>query len=117
MFPSWNVRQKVEIVRCVTGWNASAFELMKVSERATCLARVFNVREGFTWKDDRLPQRIMQPKLNGALSNSRIDAEDLEAAKQIYYKMAGWNEEGLPTSEKLEELGISWASKKITEKL
>jgi len=116
-FPSWNVRQKVEIVRCVTGWNTSVFELMKVSERATNLTRVFNVREGFTRKEDKLPQRILQPKLNGALSNSSIDAEELENAKQIYYQMAGWNKEGIPTSEKLEELDVSWASKKIAERL
>jgi aldehyde:ferredoxin oxidoreductase len=117
MFPSWSVRQEVEIVRCVTSWNVSAFELMKVSERATNLARVFNVREGFSQKEDKLPQRIMQPKRNGVLSNVGIDAEDLEKAKQIFYRMAGWNEEGIPTSEKLEELDIGWASKKITEQI
>ena len=115
MFPSWNVRQKVEIVRCVTGWKTSAFELMQVSERATNLARVFNIREGFRREEDKLPKRIMQPKLDGFLSNSAIDAEELEKAKEIYYQMAGWNEEGVPKSSKLEELDIGWASKKITE--
>ena len=116
-FPSWSIRQKVEIVRCVTGWNTTAFELMKVSERANNLTRVFNVREGFTREDDKLPQRAMQPKANGALSNSTIDTEELENAKEIYYRMAGWNDQGIPTYSKLEELGIGWASAKITESL
>ena len=31
--------------------------------------------------------------------------------------VAGWNEEGIPTSEKLEELDIGWASNKITEQI
>ena len=115
LFPSWRVRQKVEIVRSVTGWNASAFELMKVSERANNLARVFNVREGFKREEDKLPQRLMEPKLNGILSNVSIDAEELERAKDLYYKMVGWNDEGVPTSEKLEELDISWVSKIIGE--
>jgi aldehyde:ferredoxin oxidoreductase len=91
--------------------------LMKVSERATNLARVFNVREGFTQKEDKLPQRLLQSKRNGVLSNSGIDAEDIENAKQIYYRMAGWNKEGIPTSDKLEELDIGWASKKIKEQI
>lgn len=115
MFPSWNVRQKVEIVRCVTGWNTSAFELMKVSERANNLARVFNNREGFKRKEDKLPQRVMEPKLNGVLSKSSIHSEKLEKAKDIYYKMAGWNDDGIPTYEKLEELDIGWALMKTKE--
>ncbi len=112
-FPSWRVKQKVEIVRCVTGWKVSAFELMKVSERANNLARVFNVREGFKREEDKLPQRLMQPKLNGTLSNVSVDAEELEKAKDMYYKMVGWNAKGVPTSETLEELGIGWVSQRI----
>jgi len=115
LFPSWNVRQKVEIVRCVTGWRTSALELTKVSERANNLARVFNIREGFKRKEDALPQRLMQPKLNGALSKVSMDSEELEKAKNLYYEMVGWNAEGVPTSKKLEELDISWVSQKITE--
>jgi aldehyde:ferredoxin oxidoreductase len=115
LFPSWRVKQKVEIVRSVTGWNTSSFELMKVSERANNLARIFNVREGFKREEDILPQRLMEPKLNGPLSNISIDSGELERAKDIYYKMVGWTAEGVPTLEKLEELDISWASEKIRE--
>ncbi|MCW3998255.1 MAG: aldehyde ferredoxin oxidoreductase, partial [Candidatus Bathyarchaeota archaeon] len=111
MFTPWNVKQKVAIVNYATGWDTSAFELMKVSERATNLARIFNIREGFTRKDDTLPTRLMQPKINGPLSDSSIRVSDLELAKDIYYKMVGWDERGIPTSEKLKELGIDWAEK------
>ncbi len=107
MFTPWSVRQKVAIVNYVTGWKTTAFELMKVSERATNLARLFNIREGFDRKDDVLPPRLLDPKINGALSTSSIKIKDLEQAKDIYYKMAGWNEKGIPTSEKLMELDIA----------
>jgi len=96
----------VAIVNYVTGWKTTAFELMKVSERATNLARLFNIREGFDRKDDVLPTRLLEPKVNGALSTSSIKAKDLEQAKDIYYKMIGWNKKGIPTSEKLMELDI-----------
>lgn len=84
---------------------------MKVSERATNLARIFNVREGFTRKDDTLPARLMEPKINGPLANSSISVSDLEHAKDIYYKMVGWDSNGVPTIEKLRELGIDWIEK------
>ncbi len=107
MFTPWSVRQKVALVHYVTGWETTAFELMKVSERATNLARLFNVREGFDRKDDVLPIRLLNPKTNGALSDSSINVKDLEHAKDIYYKMVGWNNKGIPTSEKLMELDIA----------
>ena len=106
MFTPWSVRQKVAIVNSVTGWKTTAFELIKVSERATNLARLFNIREGFDRKDDVLPSRLLDPKINGALSTSSINIKDLEQAKDIYYKMAGWNKKGIPTPEKLMELDI-----------
>ena len=108
MFTPWSVRQKVAIVNYVTGWKTTAFELMKVSERATNLARLFNIREGFGRKDDVLPSRLLDPKINGALSTSSINIKDLEHAKDIYYKMAGWNKKGIPTPEKLMELDIPY---------
>jgi aldehyde:ferredoxin oxidoreductase len=113
MFTPWNVKQKVAIVNYVTGWTTSSFELMKVSERATNLARIFNIREGFTREDDNLPSRLMDPKINGALSNASININDLEKAKDIYYKIAGWDTFGIPISEKLNELEIAWAATKL----
>jgi aldehyde:ferredoxin oxidoreductase len=113
LFPPWNVIQKTEIVRCVTGWNTTAFELMKVVERGNTLARIFNLREGFTEKDDWLPPRFFQPKTSGALSNTAVNPEDLQKAKLLYYDMMGWTEQGVPKQSKLDELDISWAADKI----
>ncbi len=111
--PPWSVQQKVDIIRSVTGWNTSSFELMKVSERAINLARVFNVREGFTAEDDYLPPRFFRPKTNGALSNTAVNSEEFKKAKAIYYQMMGWNEQGIPERTTLEELDIGWAADEI----
>ena len=109
MFVPWTVNQKTNIVRHVTGWDISTFELMKISERAMNLARVFNIREGFTRGDDNLPRRLMEPKINSVLSNVSINPKEFEQLKSIYYKIAGWDNQGVPTPEKLEELEIGWA--------
>jgi len=114
LFTPWSVVQKVEIVRSVTGWNTSAFELMKVVERGNTLARIFNIREGFTEKDDWLPPRFFKPKTSGALSKTSVNPEELQKAKLTYYDMMGWTEQGIPKQSALEELDIVWAADKIS---
>jgi aldehyde:ferredoxin oxidoreductase len=114
LFPPWNVLQKTEIVRSVTGWNTSTFELMKVVERGNTLARIFNLREGFTEKDDWLPPRFFQPKTSGALNKTSVNPEELQKAKLLYYDMMGWTKQGVPKQSKLDELDISWAGDKIS---
>jgi len=114
LFTPWSVIQKVEIVRSVTGWNTTAFELMKVVERGNTLTRIFNIREGFTEKDDWLPPRFFKPKTSGALSKTSVNPEELQKAKLTYYDMMGWTEQGIPKQSTLEELNIAWAADKIS---
>ena len=114
LFTPWSVIQKVEIVRSVTGWNTTAFELMKVVERGNTLARIFNLREGFTEKDDWLPPRFFKPKTSGALNETSVNPEDLQKAKLLYYDMMGWTEQGVPKQSALDKLDIAWAADKIS---
>jgi len=109
-FVPWDYIQKTSIVRAVTGWNTTAWELMKTGERITTMARVFNIREGFGRKDDWLPERFFNPRISGALSDTAIDPEKFREAIDTYYKMMGWDENGVPTREKLEELDIGWVA-------
>jgi aldehyde:ferredoxin oxidoreductase len=114
LFTPWSVVQKVDIVRSVTGWNTSVFELMKVVERGNTLTRIFNNREGFTEKDDWLPPRFFQPKTSGALNKTSVNPHELQKAKLTYYDMMGWTEQGIPKKSTLEELDIGWAADKIS---
>ena len=115
LFTPWSVIQKVAIVRSITGWNTTAFELMKVVERGNSLARIFNLREGFTEKDDWLPPRFFKPKTSGGLSKTTVNPTDLQHAKLLYYDMMGWTEQGVPKHSKLEELDITWVANKISK--
>jgi aldehyde:ferredoxin oxidoreductase len=100
----------VSYINAVTGWNMSLFELMKVGERGNTLARLFNVREGFTPEDDVLPQRLHEGLGNGALKGERVDPEQFFTARTTYYEMAGWDPKtGAPTATKLVELGVEAA--------
>jgi aldehyde:ferredoxin oxidoreductase len=106
----WSLNQIVEIVSAVTGWETSLYELAKVGERAHVLARMFNLREGFTDRDDSLPKRFLVPFETGPAAGSAPSPEAFEAAKRKYYEMSGWDPRtGVPLRWKLEELNIAWA--------
>ena len=99
--------QIVDILAAVTGWRTSTTELLRIAERTLTMARLFNLREGLSAADDKLPKRFFQPKRNGVLSDKFYDPEQLEKAKSYYYTLMGWDAKtGVPTPEKLQELGI-----------
>ena len=98
------------MVQAATGWDVTAYELLKVGERALTLARVFNMREGFGPDDDRLAERSYGPTTSGALADGGIDREELREAMHTYYGMMGWDEEtGVPRPSTLQALDVSWA--------
>jgi len=112
LFIPWTLEEKVALVQAATGWDVTAYELLKVGERAWTLARVFNTREGFGPKDDHLAERSYGPTTSGALAEGGIDPKALKEALRTYYGMAGWDKEtGVPLPEKLHELDVSWAVK------
>jgi aldehyde:ferredoxin oxidoreductase len=102
--------QVVEAVRAVTGWDTNAWELWKVAERLQTMARAFNVRQGHTKADDRLPDRMAEP-LGPDAPAKCIEPGALEAALPLYYEMMGWDPStGVPRAAKLHELDIGWVS-------
>ncbi|UCE07273.1 MAG: aldehyde ferredoxin oxidoreductase family protein [bacterium] len=82
--------------------NPRQFE--KVGERITTLARLFNVREGFTIKDDILPYRCLNEPLSSGPAKGHV--VELDEMRSEYYQLMGWDENGIPTREKLEELQL-----------
>jgi len=107
--PAWHLydaAQMVELVRAVTGWQVTLWELMKVGERSLNLQRLFNAREGITCDLDRLPPKLFQPLQGGASDGLAVTQEEVEQAIELYYAMCGWDEQGRPTRAKLEELGL-----------
>jgi aldehyde:ferredoxin oxidoreductase len=111
--PSWQLygsNQMVDMVRAVTGWNVSLWELVKVGERSLNLMRAFNAREGFTSTEDRLPRKLFQPLKGGPSDGVAVGQEEMAQALSTYYAMSGWDPEGRPLPAKLAELGINWVA-------
>jgi len=110
MFIPYDPNAMSEMVNAATGWKTSAFELMKVGERAVALSRLFNAREGMTAKDDRLPDRLHTGVSTGPVAGKGIDRKTFQAALDNYYAMCGLDPvTGGPTEGKLLELDMGWA--------
>ena len=111
-FIPWSEAQVREAVEYITGWPMTAQDLMQVVERGIALARIFNIREGFSEKDDALPKRFEVSPADGPLKG--LDPETFAEARKTYYRMMGWDESGVPTLSKLAELQIEWAAKYLS---
>ncbi len=98
----------IDAVSAITGWSFSAEELRTITERVWNLTRLFNVREGFTRKDDTLPKRLFdEPSTKGPSSGQVVDRDSFEKLLDQYYEAVGWDVvTGIPTEKKLKELGI-----------
>ena len=95
----------IELLNCVTGWNMDYVKVMTAGERICNLTRMFNVRRGISRKDDTLPARILTCKRMAGTNPEFLP--HLGAMLSEYYAYKGWSEEGIPTAEKLEELGLN----------
>lgn len=101
--------QLVEAVRHITGWDVTVEELLQVGERRLNMLRAFNAREGLGREYDTLPKKMSKALVGGESDGLSVDLEVVEEAKDWYYQMAGWDvETGIPSAEKLEELGLGW---------
>ncbi len=100
-----------EIIKAITGWDVTPEELLKVGERVFNLQRMFNYRiKGWDARNDAwADKRVYQPAESGVYKGRPIPWND---ALQEYYSIRGWSKEGIPTAEKLKELGIASTIKK-----
>ena len=105
------IDEVLDSVNAATDWEMTLDELLAIGERATNLARVFNAREGFSRKDDTLPDRLFGPLDNGALKGEVFPQDEFGSALTVLYKIKGWDtEKGIPTRERLEVLSLGWAA-------
>jgi len=88
----------------VTGREMTVDEFMKTGERIFNLKRRYNVRQGVSRKDDTLPFRSLTSKRIGKGITPNLPPFGQMLGE--YYEYRGWSEDGIPTPEKLKELGL-----------
>ncbi|MBI4258217.1 MAG: aldehyde ferredoxin oxidoreductase family protein [Thaumarchaeota archaeon] len=112
-FSRFQMDDLAKMLSAVTGEDYRGDDLYIIGERINNVERCYNVREGIRRKDDYLPDRFLrEPMPEGPARGRRIDNDEL---LNDFYAAAKWDSQGIPTSEKLEELGISDIGRSLRE--
>ena len=100
----------------ITGFDLDVPRLKQIGERITNLQRMFNVREGITRKDDTQPKRLLVEK-SPSPGRAKGHVVYLKQMLDDYYHLRNWDEEtGVPTPQKLRELGLEYTIPVAEEK-
>lgn len=95
----------LEYLNAATGADYTLEELVKAGEHISNAERMFLVKIGFSRKDDTLPARLTQQPMPGGPAKGSVC--HLEEMLDEYYGERGWTSEGIPTDDKLRELGLT----------
>ena len=97
------------LLNAAAGYNFSMDDYWKTAERIYTLERSFNVREGFSRDDDTVPPRMYKEALSvGAAKGKILTVEGLNSLLDKYYADRGWDNNGIPTKARLQELGLDF---------
>ncbi|MGA1793170.1 MAG: aldehyde ferredoxin oxidoreductase family protein, partial [Thermoplasmatota archaeon] len=97
----------VSMLNLATGFDHDVESYLKSGERIWNLVRLFNLREGMDPADDKLPVRMHRDSFSkGPAKGVVIPKDEFKKSLQEYYSLRGWDIFGIPTPEKLKELGL-----------
>jgi aldehyde:ferredoxin oxidoreductase len=94
-----------EMLTSLTGVPYPTEVFMKAGERIWNLERLFNMKAGLTGKDDTLPERLFKVPIKTGPSKGRVS--ELPKMLPEYYTLRGWDKNGVPTQDRLKELGLA----------
>ncbi len=94
----------MELLNAATGAGYTLEELEKAGERIFNSERLFLVKAGFSREHDSLPPRMLREPLPEGPGKGMVC--HLEEMLNEYYDVRGWSQDGVPTTEKLRELGL-----------
>lgn len=96
-----------KLVSTATGWDMDYARLLQYGERIWNIVRLFNVRQGIGRAQDALlPKRFKEPLPSGPVKGHRFTDEEFSRMLDNYYEERGWDENGKPKKEKLQELDL-----------
>jgi len=106
MKPPYHIHNLPQIISAATGLDIDEAELWKITKRNRNLIRAINVRRGLRRADEKPPEDHWKkrfPEYEAKLLNE-------------YYKYRGWNSEGIPTKETLQELGLPYIAEDLEQR-
>ncbi len=117
--PISGVGMFAQLVSHSTGMDVDEAGIRVIAQRIQTLVRCYNIREGLTRADDRIPEFHFEMKpakyLKGFYGESydTLDRDVFDRWVQRFYELKGWDKEGVPTNETLERLGLGYVGRTI----
>ena len=117
MMANFDLNTMATLYSITTGMELGSREMLEAGGRIWNIQRLFNVREGATRKDDMPPHRMMTEPLSvGSYLNPPVREGDIQGMLTDYYEESGWDmATGIPTKEKLVELGLEDEAKGVVQ--
>jgi len=110
-FQDIGVEKMLTALKCVTGWDLTADDLLNLGKRIVTLKRMLNLRRGITRADDTLPALLLKPFKEGGTEGN---VPDMDALLKGAYFEYGWDPStGKPTRETITKLGLDSAGKSL----
>jgi aldehyde:ferredoxin oxidoreductase len=97
----------IKTLNNLTGSDYDMAHALRIGKRIVNLMRMFNIREGMTKEHDSFSPRLGMPPVDGPAKGKSI-VPTFNKVLQSYYRAAGWDQEGVPTRELLEELDLGF---------
>jgi len=104
--PPYHIHNLPPLISTATGINVDEDKLWEIGWRNRNLIRAINIRRGLRRKDERPPEDHWKKRF------PEYEAKVLDE----YYKYRGWNSEGIPTKETLDELGLSYVNEDFEQR-
>jgi len=109
--PVFYFKDIAEALTYATGIRFTEEELRLIGERIYLLERAYNLREGLSSKDDRLPERFLkEPAPAGPCKGQVVELDEM---LKEYYRLRGYDERGYPSYEKLREVGLEEVAEEL----
>ena len=104
LYGSFGLSNRSKILNYITGWDTTPQELGKIGERVNCLQHLFNIRMGLVPEiENVMPERFTKPHKGGGAAGQ---VPDWKGIIKEYWHAKGWDEHGIPTTNKIKELGL-----------
>jgi len=94
-----------QMLSTLTGVAYPTEELLRAGERIWNMERLWNLKAGFTGKDDTLPERLLKDPLPSGGAKGHVNK--LGQMLPEYYQLRGWDKSGVPSDKKLKELALA----------
>jgi aldehyde:ferredoxin oxidoreductase len=101
------------------GWQLTTDEWERMMMRAATMERCYSLREGYDpQRDDLLPERFFSEVIHDKYGEAKVlDRDEFLAERKRRYRSYGLADDGRPTREFLEELGLGFTLPDLKQQL